>query len=1281
MNIKVFDRVKQASSTNGTGSLTFVSSFSSFQDFSGVFQNGDRTYYTIEAGSKFEVGIGTYSGNTLSRDIILDSTSGIGNHIHVTGSSVVFVTYPASGGIFLSSGIQNSVPYFISNRSLHSDTGFVYLNNKLGLGTTNPQYQVHVVGTGDFDTIRFDDGTLQTTAWTGVDLSAYATTSYVTGISGSLQTQITNNIYDYWKIGVTGITDNIINNDTLNFTGLGTISLTYDINNNILGISGLATDVSSFATTTYVNTVSGNLQSQINNLDNYQYWTISVTGTSDNISSTQSLSLTGLGSISLSYNPTSNLLSIVGTEYTSTGYITGVSGSLQNQINTLSGAVYNGWTLRGDSATTTVVNNGETVQFTGAGAVTISLGGSDNRIVTISGSQQDLSSYATITYLDTASGTLQSQIDAKDNYQYWRVGVTGLTDNITSTQTVTFTGGGLTSVEYDASTNTMTISSVGDGAGAGAYVWNIAVGNEASTVISSGETVSFTGLGTVQITRSSNEIRISGIATDLSSYATTSYIDSVSGNLQSQISSNDTDISNLSGLVYQGWNINITGTSDLITSAQTVTFTGAGLTSLTYDQSTNTITVSSIGDGAGAGAYDWNLGVGNEATTVISSGESVTFTGQGNIAVTRSSNQITISGTDTNTTYTAGSGLILNGTTFDAITATTSITGITRLDDSITDNISNRAATPNAVYDFVTSASGGLQSQINAKDNYQYWSVGVTGSTDNILSTQTVTFTGAGLNNILYDSTNNIITISGFNPTGNYIWNLIGGTGIATGITSGTNVIFTGLGLASVSRSGNIIRISGATVNYTWSLGVGAETTTAISSGISVTFTGVSGITTRRSSNQIIIAGSGLSTSGYVNTVSGNLQNQITSLSNTGWYVGVTGISDLITSGQTVTFTGAGINSLIYNPSTNILTISGTATDLSNYATIPYVTGVSGSLQTQINSKDNYQYWTIGVTGVNDNILTTQTVTFTGAGLISLSYDQSSNTVTISGAGDGVGGGAGAGYTGWYLNVSGSNDLITSGQVVTFTGLGNTTITYDQSTNTVSVSGSSAGGSIDGAGSSGQVTYWSDSNSITGSANLTYTEEQYTLLEIQAGNNQTGVVVNIIDYSGDALFSITDTDDTLLRINAANAQTGNLLEITNTGGTIISYADKYGLLHGTPRVMTFGSDGGGSVLTTGIKTYSIKSPFNGTITGWEIAGSSTGTITFDIWKNTSGTAPVSSNSIVGSNPPKSTGNQFVSSTGLAGWDTDFNIGDIFAMVITAVTGYSQIILGIKYIEG
>jgi len=54
--------------------------------------------------------------------------------------------------------------------------------------------------------------------------------------------------------------------------------------------------------------------------------------------------------------------------------------------------------------------------------------------------------------------------------------------------------------------------------------------------------------------------------------------------------------------------------------------------------------------------------------------------------------------TDTNTTYTAGSGLQLNGTVFEALTATTSTSGITILTNTINGD-QDKALTPKAVHD------------------------------------------------------------------------------------------------------------------------------------------------------------------------------------------------------------------------------------------------------------------------------------------------------------------------------------------------------------------------------------------------------------------------------------------------------------------------------------------------------------------------------------------------------------------------------------------------------
>lgn len=100
MSIKIADRVKETSLTQGTGTLTLDGAFGGFQSFSSAIGDGNSTYYAIENESRWEVGIGTYtsSSNTLSRDTVLKSSSGT-SKIDISGVAIVFCSYPADKAI------------------------------------------------------------------------------------------------------------------------------------------------------------------------------------------------------------------------------------------------------------------------------------------------------------------------------------------------------------------------------------------------------------------------------------------------------------------------------------------------------------------------------------------------------------------------------------------------------------------------------------------------------------------------------------------------------------------------------------------------------------------------------------------------------------------------------------------------------------------------------------------------------------------------------------------------------------------------------------------------------------------------------------------------------------------------------------------------------------------------------------------------------------------------------------------------------------------------------
>jgi hypothetical protein len=98
MSLVLADRVQETTTTTGSGTLALNGAVTGFQAFSAV-GSGNTTYYTIQGETQWEVGVGTYSANTLTRDTVISSSAAGAKLVLAAGTKQVFVTLPAENTI------------------------------------------------------------------------------------------------------------------------------------------------------------------------------------------------------------------------------------------------------------------------------------------------------------------------------------------------------------------------------------------------------------------------------------------------------------------------------------------------------------------------------------------------------------------------------------------------------------------------------------------------------------------------------------------------------------------------------------------------------------------------------------------------------------------------------------------------------------------------------------------------------------------------------------------------------------------------------------------------------------------------------------------------------------------------------------------------------------------------------------------------------------------------------------------------------------------------------
>jgi hypothetical protein len=123
MALVINDRVKETSTTTGTGTIDLAGAETGYESFVSGVGTGNTTYYAIELNSanEWEVGIGTVTDatpDTLSRDTIISSSNGDAAVNFSAGTKNVFCTLPAKKTI---SPVMDATTFVVTHASTISE--------------------------------------------------------------------------------------------------------------------------------------------------------------------------------------------------------------------------------------------------------------------------------------------------------------------------------------------------------------------------------------------------------------------------------------------------------------------------------------------------------------------------------------------------------------------------------------------------------------------------------------------------------------------------------------------------------------------------------------------------------------------------------------------------------------------------------------------------------------------------------------------------------------------------------------------------------------------------------------------------------------------------------------------------------------------------------------------------------------------------------------------------------------------------------------------------------
>ena len=143
MALVINDRVKETTTTTGTGAVAFGGAVTGFETFAAGIGNSNTTYYAIvhQTAAEFEVGLGTLDGDSsdLTRTTVISSSNSDSAVDFAAGTKDVFCTMPASKLVFEDASSDVTLP---NDLILGSDSAV------LKFGADSDTTLTHTDGTG-----------------------------------------------------------------------------------------------------------------------------------------------------------------------------------------------------------------------------------------------------------------------------------------------------------------------------------------------------------------------------------------------------------------------------------------------------------------------------------------------------------------------------------------------------------------------------------------------------------------------------------------------------------------------------------------------------------------------------------------------------------------------------------------------------------------------------------------------------------------------------------------------------------------------------------------------------------------------------------------------------------------------------------------------------------------------------------------------------------------------------------------------------------------------------